>query len=122
MENNEEHNPYLGHISQKARKWISKAYLKAVSELPCSIPGCGHSDTVVAHHIKGNEYPDAMRYHGKIKPPDDMVLPLCFDHHHELHDILGYRKWEEKYGHQWDYVRYTQLNLALLLVKLQKNT
>ncbi len=87
---------------QKIKPFRSKKYLKAVSELPCCICGLTPCDP---HHIKGKEYGGMA-----LKPSDNLTMPLCHDHHTQLH-AHGYKAWEMKHGHQVDHVRRTQERL-----------
>ena len=66
----------------KHKRWESKEYLKFVQTLPCS--DCRSEENVVAHHLKGrmSPYCGGMGY----KASDIFTMPLCPDHHREMHD------------------------------------
>lgn len=65
--------------SRFKRKRIKDAdHLKRVSEMACCI--CGLDGSTQAHHL--------LRSGEKgmgIKSGDDCVIPLCYNHHYELH-------------------------------------
>lgn len=95
----------------KEKKFKSKKYLKAVSELPCCV--CGDEYSVVPHHIKSKNYLGT-----GYKSPDDLTMPLCHRHHQMLHDY-GYIDWEKNYGSQEDHIRDTQGKLYALFLDLK---
>ena len=66
----------------KHKRWESKEYLKFVQTLPCS--DCRSEENVVAHHLKGrmSPYCGGMGY----KASDIFTMPLCPEHHREMHD------------------------------------
>ena len=84
----------------KQKRYRSKAYLKKVAALPCVI--CGRDDIVQAHHEIGTK----QRGMG-LRSPDDRTLPLCPQHHDELHR-WGVETWERMYGKQADFIEQTQ--------------
>ena len=74
---------YLGWTPKAAKRWRSKAYLKFVRHLPCSVPGCKNIDIEAAHFgPKGIG----------TKVHDCLAIPLCKHHHRESHDYS--REWE----------------------------
>lgn len=80
----------------KRKRWQSSAYLDYVRGLPCSVCGLipidgGANDP---HHIIGR----SMGGMG-TKSADWSVLPLCRQHHSELHDS-GVDTWERENGPQ----------------------
>ena len=67
----------------KHKRWISKDYIKFVSELPCC--ACHIKDgTVVAHHLKGRGAP--LSGGTSYKASDLYTMPLCFECHDEIHN------------------------------------
>ena len=77
----------------------SPGYLAWVRSLPCGVDGCGQWSC--AHHLIGDG-------HGRVgsKRSDVLAMPLCHDHHMELHQ--GYRAFEKKYEYsQWGAVMST---------------
>ncbi len=69
----------------------SEKYLKAVRKLPCSISGCNTQPIHAAHIRKGTD--GGMG----LKPSDTWAIPLCYQHHHEQHQI-GEMPFEERHG------------------------
>lgn len=78
----------------------SKEYLKFIHTLPCVITG-REGEGVHAHHLIG---------HGESimggKSCDLLAFPLWHEIHTELHNH-GWKRWEEKYGSQWEYAATT---------------
>tara|TARA_R110002020_G_scaffold190318_3_gene389829 strand:+ start:1299 stop:1601 length:303 start_codon:yes stop_codon:yes gene_type:complete len=66
----------------KIKRWISKPYIRFVSDLPCVVCDA-EGDHVVAHHLKGAYSP----YSGGMgrKASDLFTMPLCYEHHMDLH-------------------------------------
>ena len=81
--------------------------MRWVNTLTCSVCG-GYSEN---HHIKGHGQG------GSLRASDLFTMPLCRDHHSELH--RGVMTWEGKHGLQWAYVGQT-LAKALRLGKIDK--
>ena len=77
------------------RKWIS--------ELPCSVPGCGLGPSENAHVSPENE-PSGMGRKGDYQ----YVIPLCHHHHQELHNS-GQRTFNDTY----------RIDVALIAVHTQ---
>jgi hypothetical protein len=55
----------------------SEEYLEYVRSQSCSVDGC--NDGSVAHHV----FPGGVG----LKGSDFAAIPLCWDHHNELHNI-----------------------------------
>jgi hypothetical protein len=68
----------------------SAAHLEWVRSLKCTVPNCRDIDRQ-AHHVR-----DAREAGTAIKPGDEWAVPLCYPHHHELHQH-GRRSFERKY-------------------------
>ena len=100
-------------MSEEGQQVIKKKTIKApwylewVRTLPCVV--CGSWSQ--AHHLKGHGHGGT----GK-KVSDLWVMPLCAEHHAELHNH-GHVTWERKYGKQEDYIMAT-LRQALRRDKL----
>jgi hypothetical protein len=71
-----------------------RAHLARVAELPCVI--CGRHPVQVHHCIHG-------RY-SQRKADDRETIPLCREHHDELH--AGKASWAEKYGPDHAFLRH----------------
>lgn len=70
---------------------MSAKHLRLIRSLPCSVPGC-YQSPIHAHHVR-----TAANSGTGLKPDDRMAVPLCFEHHAEIHHI-GKRTFEHKYG------------------------
>lgn len=88
---------YVGRIE-------SRAYMDAVKGLPCVCCGAPADD---AHHPHGVGYKG-----GATKVPDCWTLPLCRQHHDELHHNVA--AWEEKYGSQFEFACLTLAHLWMM--------
>jgi hypothetical protein len=67
----------------KNKRWLSKDYLKFVSELPCV--ACHlKNDTIVAHHLKGRGAP--LSGGAGRKANDLFTMPLCYECHASMHN------------------------------------
>ncbi|MEF1310684.1 DUF968 domain-containing protein [Vibrio mytili] len=86
----------------KPIRWESEKYLSFVRKLPCRV--CGKT-AGVAHHLIGHG-------EGKVgsKASDIFTIPLCHDHHQELHRDVNC--WERHHGDQLWHVKET-INRAL---------
>jgi|TARA_R100001460_G_scaffold67650_3_gene108074 hypothetical protein len=73
----------------KQKKFRSKKYLMWVSERPCLL--C-MSEPCQAHHITIAE----LRGMGQ-RVSDNFTIPLCYQHHHQLH-MTGERSFWQKLG------------------------
>ncbi|EFF7671935.1 DUF968 domain-containing protein, partial [Escherichia coli] len=78
----------------KRRRWVNEKYTRWVKTQPCACCGKPADDP---HHLIG---------HGQggmgTKAHDIFTLPLCREHHNELHvDPLAF---EEKHGSQVDLI------------------
>lgn len=62
----------------------NRAWLEAVRRMPCLI--CGAKSE--AHHLQHAE-PSAMG----LKSGDQYAVPLCHDHHMQLHAMGNERRW-----------------------------
>lgn len=71
------------------RKWLD-----AVRDMDCLI--CDNTPCDPAHIRTGGG--GGMG----LKPPDDMVVPLCHEHHHEQHQIGERRFWSTYMGQDPD--------------------
>jgi hypothetical protein len=70
---------------------MSKArHIAIIRSLPCCIPGCRHT-RIELHHIR-----TAANSGIGMKPSDDWLVPLCFEHHQEGHR-RGWRTFERTY-------------------------
>lgn len=69
----------------------SKEHLDFVRSQKCCVAGCSARGLSEAHHIR-----TAATAGTSKKPGDDKTVPLCRDHHRELHRN-GARTFEEKY-------------------------
>jgi len=74
---------------QKSKPLRSKKYLKLVASLPCCV--CGELGTVIAHHVR-----TANNSGMGTKPSDTLTIPLCHNHHMELHQ-KGREHWNSQY-------------------------
>lgn len=72
----------------KQKTWKSKKYLDHVWQYPCVI--CGRMP-VEAHHVRYS-----FNSGTGIKPGDCWTIPLCQEHHRELHQI-GMKSFQKKY-------------------------
>lgn len=79
----------------KSPRVKDKAHLKRVSKLPCYICGLLFCD---AHHLMRAES-RGMAY----KTGDDCAIPLCRNHHSQLHNI-GEDEFFALYGKDYDSV------------------
>lgn len=61
----------------KPKRWSSKKYTDIVKEFPCM--KCGRP--AEPHHIKGTGNLSG----GGLKAPDWATMPLCHEHHMEMH-------------------------------------
>ncbi|ENK2310035.1 DUF968 domain-containing protein [Vibrio alginolyticus] len=81
----------------KPIRWVSEKYLSFVRKLPCRV--CGKA-AGIAHHLIG---------HGEgnmgSKASDLFTMPLCHDHHQELHRDV--HSWECLHGDQLWHVKET---------------
>ena len=77
----------------KSKRWESKKYRQWVSTLPCII--CLKTPSA-PHHVK-------IKGHGGMsrKPSDYWCIPLCHEHHLEIHNA-GKRTFAER--HNIDYI------------------
>lgn len=90
-------------MTAKAFKAVEKAYHQYVCSRQCLVPGCtGTCGASGAHHLRGRNLGGGVG----LKPPELTRIPLCFRHHHEIHQI-GIDSFEKKHG----------LNLTLELIK-----
>ena len=99
--------PPLGQKAPKAQP--NPGYLAKVRVLPCCIcEAFGETQTseTTAHHV----------IHGRFsrrKTPDEMAIPLCWDHHQgqrgspkiSLHESPA--KWRQLYGNDYDWIAAT---------------
>ncbi|MBO0162589.1 DUF968 domain-containing protein [Vibrio alginolyticus] len=88
----------------KPIRWESEKYLSFVRKLPCRV--CGKT-AGIAHHLIGHG-------EGKMgsKASDLFTIPLCNDHHQELHRDMN--TWERQHGDQLWHVKET-INRALVV-------
>lgn len=84
----------------KAHTWKSRKYRQWVSDMPCMV--CGSAPPSDPHHvvIPGNSGMGQ-------KPSDFWCVPLCHEHHTELHS-QGRDTFERKY----------QISLPFLVMKI----
>ena len=66
----------------KNKAWRSPKYLAWVRTLPCCICGRPAGE---AHHIKGIGHMSGIG----IKASDAMTMPLCREHHSEMHQDMN---------------------------------
>ena len=67
-------------------------WLVAVREMPCTIYDCNKTPSEPAHIRLGGTGGTA------LKPPDDMVVPLCHHHHAEQHRIGERTFWSKVFA------------------------
>ena len=67
-----------GWIPKAMKRWRSKAYLKFVRGLPCSVPDCTSGPIEAAHFG-----PRA----ASRKVHDSLAIPLCSEHHRDSHQL-----------------------------------
>lgn len=78
----------------KRRRWVNEKYTRWVKTQPCA---CCGNPADESHHLIGHSYGGT-----GIKAHDMFTLPLCREHHNELHaDLLAF---EEKYGSQFSLI------------------
>ena len=83
----------------------SKAYMALVRDLPCCV--CNRDGPSDPHH------PHGVGYRGVgTKAPDIWCIPLCRQHHDDLHHDR--REWEHRYGSQFEFASVTYANLWAL--------
>ena len=81
-------------VSAKVAPAVTASHLRFVRQLPCCV--CGRGGGVDPHHLRGYQLGRGM---GK-KSDDKWVVPLCRNHHNEVHTV-GTKKeleWFEEYG------------------------
>lgn len=88
-------------------------YLEFVRTLPCCAPGCfrrfRHGQRLVwhieAHHVTGAGM-------GK-KARDDEAMPLCRQHHRDLHEFTGpFAGWTREVRQQWQLAKIADTRAA----------
>jgi hypothetical protein len=57
----------------------NRRHLDWIRTLPCCVPGCQRP--CIPHHVR-----TAANSGTALKPPDTETVPLCHEHHQELHD------------------------------------
>lgn len=76
-------------LRPKRRRWVNETYTRWVKTQPCE---CCRRPADDPHHIVGHGMGDSNKAH------DLFVIPLCREHHDELHaDPVAF---EAKYGDQ----------------------
>lgn len=83
----------------KVKCFRSKEYLRWVKQQPCVICGAPSDDP---HHIIGRGNMSGMG----MTAPDSMVMPVCRQHHNEIHQA------PELWDKQWQWIAQT-INSAL---------
>lgn len=87
-------NKDYSHVRVKEARIIDKPYREWIRTLPCSVRGC-HGHNIDDHHPISSRFKSRQRF-GKAH--DTETLPLCRQHHMELHDQIGDEtKFEKKY-------------------------
>ena len=91
----------------KHKLYRSKAYLRYVGTLPCSIHDC--NSQACAHHLLGHGMGSM-----SSKASDLFTMPLCLYHHTGSEGIhsIGTDTWEYHYRNQWIHIVDT-LTMAL---------
>ena len=100
--------PPLGQKAPKAKS--NPGYLAKVRELPCCVClafGETQTSETTAHHVTMGRF-------SQRKTPDEMAIPLCWDHHQggrgspkiALHENPA--KWRRHYGADFDWTAATQ--------------
>jgi hypothetical protein len=90
----------------------SRKYLEFVRKQPCCAPSC----ILTAEHVH-----HFARSHGgggtAVKPHDTFVVPLCADHHREIHQRGGFKQYNfDRWNTESDFFRVAlQLVTAFLL-------
>lgn len=87
-------------MSKKPNKY-ERNYFGLLAELPCV--ACGKFGVQIHHNTKHTGFGQRNNH--------DQVMPLCFEHHYDLHHGIGIPKWEEKYGDQDDLVKQVKLRV-----------
>ena len=81
-------------MSKKPNKY-ERNYFRLLVDLPCV--ACGKFGVQIHHNTKHTGFGQRNNH--------DQVIPLCFEHHYDLHHGIGIPKWEAKYGDQDDLVK-----------------
>lgn len=98
-------------VTQKTRPFRSEKYTRWVQKLPCSV--CSTDQAIHPHHLKGHG-------HGGTRKADDrLTMPLCHEHHHELHHY-GHQRFDNRYRTMSDAGQIYYLNLTLGRAKIAK--
>jgi hypothetical protein len=71
----------------------NKMYIKWITTQPCSVEGCQYRGLCDPHHRIGHNRRED--YGNRV--PDTEAMPLCPNHHDELH-AHGWRTFEAKYN------------------------
>lgn len=95
----------------KKRNKKNNKYLNWVRSLNCCI--CGTDQTIHAHHLKGHGHG------GSSKADDRLTMPLCAEHHHELHHY-GHKTFDQKYRRMNEHAQIFYVNLTLGRARVQK--
>lgn len=66
------------------KRLVDRQHLEWVASLPCAI--CGVKRQIQVHHLLK---PYSGRRGLSMRAGDDNALPLCFEHHTELHTKFG---------------------------------
>lgn len=85
---------------------INPDYIRWIKTQPCSVDNCYHQyqNIIEAHHRIGHN----RREDYANKTSDGEAMPMCKEHHDELH-AHGWRSFETKYG-------YNQLKVAIKML------
>lgn len=96
----------------KSKANRNNKYLAWVRSMPCLV--CGTDQQIHAHHLIG---------HGTsgmgTKSSDLLTMPLCTEHHHELH-THGHKTFDKKYRRMNNPAQIYFVNLTLGRARVQK--
>ena len=99
-------------VTQKQPRLKSKKYINWVKSLPCCV--CGTDQEITAHHLIG---------HGTkgtgIKSDDRLTMPMCFEHHHQLHHY-GHMRFDQRYSTMRQDGQIYFINITLGKARVQK--
>jgi len=77
--------------------WVCEPHTRWVADRQCSVMGCCNDHTVVPHHLRDDpDVPFHERGGTGMKPMDKWTIPLCMEHHSEIHQ--GREKFERRHG------------------------
>jgi glucose dehydrogenase len=98
-------------VTQKTKPFRSKKYTDWVKSLPCCV--CGTDQCIDPHHLKGHG-------HGGTRKADDrLTMPLCAEHHHNLHHY-GHNRFDQRYSTMRQAGQIYFVNITLGKARVQK--